>query len=496
MEINVTYGSNLSTFSATVQAEFKAAVNTAVQFYDNLISNPITVTINFDYGKIDGQAMLAGAGGESISNYGTTDYGSLYTAVQSTDTTSTVQTDAAALLPATDPTGGKGTFNVNYAEAQALGLLPADYTANTGSNPVAGYVGLSSGLTFDWSQTGASNKYDPVGMLEHEISEVLGRADQLGVNNQYTLLDFFHYTAKDGKSGDAPGSAAGALDEPFVAHYSASAYSYFSYDGQKVTLQYDTPAQVTAGDDVADWASNSYTVHNATNNIITDAYNGSAQVGAAAVSATDIQELNVLGYDLATPCYCEGTLILTLHGEVAVEKLKRGDLAMTTEGVAKPISWIGRRAIRAAFADPLRNWPVRVMAGALGENVPSRDLLLSPDHALLVEGVLIQAGALVNGTSILRETQVPERFTYYHVELDDHSLILAENAPAETFVDNIDRSGFDNWAEHEALYPDGKPMIEMPYPRAKGRRQVPMHIRAALEKRAKIIGAAEVLAVA
>jgi hypothetical protein len=41
-------------------------------------------------------------------------------------------------------------------------------------------------------------------------------------------------------------------------------------------------------------------------------------------------------------------------------------------------------------------------------------------------------GALANGTSILREYDVPERFTCYHVELDDHALILAENAPAET----------------------------------------------------------------
>jgi hypothetical protein len=183
------------------------------------------------------------------------------------------------------------------------------------------------------------------------------------------------------------------------------------------------------------------------------------------------------------PCYCVGTLIRTDKAEVPVEILERGDLVMTTDGIARPISWIGRRTICAAFADPIRCWPIRVKAGALGNNVPSRDLRLSPDHALLVEGVLIQASALVNGTSIVRETKVPSEFTYYHIELDDHSLIVAENTPAETFVDNVDRLGFDNWAEHEAIYPDGKPVEEMPFPRAKARRQIPMHVRAAIGAR-------------
>ena len=116
--------------------------------------------------------------------------------------------------------------------------------------------------------------------------------------------------------------------------------------------------------------------------------------------------------------------------------------------------------------------------------------MVSPDHALLIDDILIQAGALVNGASIVREIPVAETFVYYHVELAEHALILAENAPAETFVDNVDRMGFDNWAEHEALFPDGKPIAEMPYPRAKARRQVPARIRAALDLRVEKIGVA------
>jgi hypothetical protein len=147
------------------------------------------------------------------------------------------------------------------------------------------------------------------------------------------------------------------------------------------------------------------------------------------------------------------------------------------------VSWIGRQTVSTHFGDPLRVLPIRIKASALGDRVPCRDLLLSPDHAILINDVLIQAGALVNGTSIVRETNVPQTFTHYHVELDDHSLILAENTPAETFIDNVDRLGFDNWQEHEALYPEGKPIVEMPYPRAKAHRQVPRAIREQLAAR-------------
>jgi hypothetical protein len=94
----------------------------------------------------------------------------------------------------------------------------------------------------------------------------------------------------------------------------------------------------------------------------------------------------------------------------------------------------------------------------------------------------------VNGTSIIRETNVPQTFTYYHVELDNHALILAENTPAETFIDNVDGLAFDNWQEHEVLYPDGKPIAEMPYPRAKAHRQVPQSTRAKLAERAELFG--------
>jgi len=201
-------------------------------------------------------------------------------------------------------------------------------------------------------------------------------------------------------------------------------------------------------------------------------------------------------FDLATAdviCFYPGVNIATPTGEKPVEALAEGDLVLTADGRAAPIRWIGRQTVSTRFADPLRVLPIRIRAGALGENLPSRDLLVSPDHALLVEGVLIHAGALINGVSIVRETDVPEVFVYRHVELDDHALVLAEGVAAETFIDNVDRLNFDNWAEHERLYPEGKSIEEMPHPRAKSPRQVPARLRAALERRAHSILASEAM---
>ena len=184
------------------------------------------------------------------------------------------------------------------------------------------------------------------------------------------------------------------------------------------------------------------------------------------------------------PCFCAATLIATPTGDVAVETLAIGDWVLTHEGVTRQVRWIGRRAVARRFANPLTSLPIRIRAGAIAEATPARDLLVSPDHAVLVDGVLAQAGALVNGVSIARETDIPAVFVYYHIELDRHALILAEGLAAETFIDNVDRMAFDNWAEHEALFPDGAPPLqEMPLPRAKSRRQTPPAIRERLLQR-------------
>jgi hypothetical protein len=188
-------------------------------------------------------------------------------------------------------------------------------------------------------------------------------------------------------------------------------------------------------------------------------------------------------------CFMAGTRVSTPSGHSKVEDLQAGDLVLTSDGRSVAVRWIGRQTAVKLFADELA-LPIRIKAGAIAENVPTQDLLVSYDHALFVDGILVHAGALINGTSIVRETNVPCTFVYYHVEVDDHSLILAENTPAETFIDNVDRARFDNWDEYEPLYPAGRDVEEMPYPRAKARRQVPAKLLNQIDARAKLLSLA------
>ncbi|HZR86729.1 MAG TPA: Hint domain-containing protein [Bradyrhizobium sp.] len=166
---------------------------------------------------------------------------------------------------------------------------------------------------------------------------------------------------------------------------------------------------------------------------------------------------NLTGAEMAVlqvACYCPGTLIRTELGETRVETLKIGDRVATKSGAARPIKWIGRRSYGGRFIMGRREiLPVCIKAGALDDDVPKRDLWISPHHAMYLGGVLIEAKDLVNGASIVQAERVDE-VEYFHIELESHDVIYAEGALSETFVDDDSRGMFYNAHEYAAIYPD------------------------------------------
>ena len=157
------------------------------------------------------------------------------------------------------------------------------------------------------------------------------------------------------------------------------------------------------------------------------------------------------------PCYCPGTLIRTEAGDVPVEHLAAGDIVVTASGAPRPVRWVGRRSYAARFAatNPALR-PVVFRQGSLGSGLPLRDLSVSPEHAMFVDGVLVPARLLVNDATIVQERSRGD-VHYIHVELDSHDLLLAEGTASESFVDDGSRGMFHNAAEFHALYPDAAP---------------------------------------
>ncbi len=156
----------------------------------------------------------------------------------------------------------------------------------------------------------------------------------------------------------------------------------------------------------------------------------------------------------AVACYATGTRILTETGERPVETLAVGDCVVTAAGAVRPIRWIGHRSYRGRFLAARRDhMPVCIAAGALADGVPMRDLFVSPKHAMFIDGLLVPAAALVNGASITQLRTV-ETVEYWHVELDTHDVLLAEGAPAESFIDDDSRAMFHNSDDYTARYPD------------------------------------------
>jgi len=156
------------------------------------------------------------------------------------------------------------------------------------------------------------------------------------------------------------------------------------------------------------------------------------------------------------PCFAQGTRIATPRGAVAIERLQTGDTVLTISGAPQQITWIGRRHIDCRrHPDPDQVLPVRIAPHAFGHDRPRHAIHLSPDHAVFVEDVLIPIRFLVNRSTVAR--LAVETITYYHIELAQHDVVLAEGLPVETYLETGGRNAFDNADGVIQLHPNFVP---------------------------------------
>jgi hypothetical protein len=288
---------------------------------------------------------------------------------------------------------------------------------------LTGTVGVASGLSYQ---------------IADSTSSVLELDGTVGAGNAFSFL---------GADGDLQYSQTGGISEDIVGlnvGTSANPTNFIESFGHAVTIS----------------GSNVHTGNSAT----VDLSDGSVLTLTGITNAPGTWFVNTQTVSggstevfLSTVCYVAGTHILTVTGERTVETLMQGDIVLTLSGgelIAQPVKWIGQRRIDlTAHPNPETVAPVRIRRGAFADNMPHSDLLLSPDHAVFVDGKLICARQLVNGTTIRQEKDWMS-VEYFHVELDAHAILLAEGRPAESYLNTGNRGFFANSGEPLVLHPD------------------------------------------
>ncbi len=191
----------------------------------------------------------------------------------------------------------------------------------------------------------------------------------------------------------------------------------------------------------------------------------------------------ILEMTLQAPCFLAGTRIRTPSGDIAVERLAEGDLVLTERGEAKPITWVGKGKVLATPGRRSAATPVIVRKGALADNVPDRDLHVTKGHAFYLDAALIPVEFLVNHRSIVWDDRAQE-VEIYHLELDTHDVLLANDAPAESYRDDGNRWLFHNgnsgWGQPEkppfAPVLTGGPLVDAVWRRLLQRSAQRLHV--------------------
>ncbi|NRA98297.1 MAG: Hint domain-containing protein [Rhodobacteraceae bacterium] len=143
-------------------------------------------------------------------------------------------------------------------------------------------------------------------------------------------------------------------------------------------------------------------------------------------------------------CVAAGTGILTPDGYRAVETLEVGDPVELADGRIEPVRWINSRYLDAAALRHQPNLrPILIRNGAFGPGRPYRDLRVSPQHRIALEGwrtellfgepcVLASAKSLIDDNSVCVD-HASESVEYFHILFERHEIMVTDGLATESF---------------------------------------------------------------
>nr|WP_294522334.1 Hint domain-containing protein [uncultured Rhodopila sp.] len=377
----------------------------------------------------------------------------------------TVSSGWLLLGPATGNAYSKLTgTTIDLTTTGSIEISPA--SSGTTFNTLSGYLRTATGsgsITIDASATGAqSGKLNIYGGSDVEV-KVYNSGTWAISTGTFKIGQGLANTGS-GTGQDTWGGGSATFDLA-----SSITNQNFTFNSQFLgTLTFDTGYVWDATDAVTGFDRGDYIKFNTTtisrvDKNSADDYTVSLQNG----TKVELKTTNAAGTAIGSgsslvgsnqiyfaTCFAEGTGIATPAGNVAVETLSIGDMVVNQAGEARAIKWIGHRRLDfAAHPRPEMVAPVRILRGAFAETVPHRDLRVSPDHAILVDGKLICARQLINGSTIYQEGGC-RSVTYFHIELDSHDILLADGLTAESYLNTGNDGFFTNADAPVTLHPD------------------------------------------
>ena len=363
--------------------------------------------------------------------------------------------------------GGKTTYTVSIASGKSfdLGTLKIGSVTGTHSTPALTITGslLTDNLAYTTSVRANPITIEPGGVFDARvaITDASSLAETVTITGTTTTatMEFGSATA----SGFAPGLSNTNVTFSFTNNVGAASHGVIDYlsgfttgatTSQKISnFNWGDGIIITGANfltgDTAVLSGTTLMVKSGGTTLLT-------MDNVSAASGTTFK-ISSSGHEILAVCYARGTMIATPDGEKPVKSLRAGKrviILVDGEPVARPVKWLGRRRIElASHPRPETVAPIRIQHDAFADGIPHRDLLVSPDHAIFVDGKLICARQLVNGTTIRKDTGWTA-VDYYHVELDQHAILLAEGLAAESYIDTGNSAFFANSGSPMVLHPD------------------------------------------